>query len=215
MKKLIAIFILVFIIGSMLSGCYITDFDKGNNNPAGSNPGETSDPDQNITPDNPTDPGNTETEKNEDPTANLKVGTSVGDLFRDLTLETLDGGSVSTADYRGKIVIINIWATRCPPCKEELPDFNRIASEYAGEVVIIAAHEDYTKSAAPSYVETNFPDSKIIFAYDTPRGDAYYAAGGNGYIPQTAIIDQNGVIIYSNYGILSYERLVSIIEATK
>lgn len=215
MKKLIAIFILVFIIGSMLSGCYITDFDKGNNNPAGSNPGEINDPDQNITPDKPTDPGNTETEKNEDPTANLKVGTSVGDLFRDLTLETLDGGTINTADLRGKIVIINIWATRCPPCKEELPDFSRIASEYEGEVVVIAAHEDYTRYAAPSYVETNFPDSKIVFAYDTYYGDAYYAAGGSGYIPQTAIIDKNGVIIYSNYGILSYETAVAIIEGAK
>ncbi len=198
MKRIIAIFILMFMIGSMFMGCNMIDTDNGDNNPGG-NPGDSSDSGVN-------DP---------DPEPIYTVGTRVGNLFGDLTLETLDGGSVNTADYRGKILILNIWATRCPPCKEELPDFNRIASEYEGEVVVIAAHEDYTRSAAPSYVETNFPDSKIIFAYDTAYGDAYYAAGGDGNIPQTAIINKDGVIIYSDSGILSYEKLVSIIEAAK
>lgn len=212
-KKIIAIFLLTFMIGSMLVGCAdITggeEMPKGNENQQSNIDGkEESKPA--VTPEPDPEPN-----PQPEPEPVLKVGTAVGDLFDDVTLEALDGGTVSTADYRGKIVILNIWATRCPPCKAELPDFDRIASEYEGEVVIIAAHEDYTRSAAPSYVETNFPNSKIIFAYDTPYGDAYYAAGGDGRIPQTAIIDQNGVILYSGSGALSHETLVSIIEATK
>ena len=203
-KRIIAILILTFMLGSMLAGCNgLPDEDK--------NPEINDDQKPSINPDD----GKEESEPPITPDPILKVGTAVGDLFGDLTLETLEGGTVNTADFRGKIVILNIWATRCPPCKAELPDFNRIASEYEGEVVVIAAHEDYTRSEAPSYVETNFPDSKIIFAYDTPYGDAYYAAGGNGYIPQTVIMDQNGVIIYSDSGVLSHSTLVSIIENTK
>lgn len=136
-----------------------------------------------------------------------EVGTEVGDLFASITLERLDGGTVSPDDYRGKIVILNIWATRCPPCKAELPDFNRIASKYADEVVIIAAHDYYGRAGAPDYVAENFPDTKIIFAYDTIYSDAYTAAGGDGYIPFTAILDQNGVIVYSDSGMLSYDQL--------
>ena len=146
-------------------------------------------------------------EEKEENTPTPTVGTEVGNLFASITLERLDGGTVSPDDYRGKIVILNIWATRCPPCKAELPDFNRIASEYADEVVIIAAHDYYGKAGAPDYVAENFPDTKIIFAYDTIYSDAYNAAGGDGYIPFTAILDQSGVIVYSDSGMLSYDQL--------
>ena len=127
----------------------------------------------------------------------------------------MNGEIINTADYSGKIIILNIWATRCPPCKAELPDFNRIASEYSDDVVIIAAHEAYNKQSAISYVNTNFPDTKIIFAFDSVYNDAYYAAGGDGYIPQTAIIDRNGIIVYSDSGQLSHSALVELIEANK
>ena len=144
------------------------------------------------------------------------VGTAVGNSFRDLTLTTLSGESISTADLRGKIVIFNVWATWCGPCMQELPDFNIIASEYADDVVIIAAHI-YDNSAAnmPSYVASNFPDTKIIFAYDNANNEGYFAAGGIGYVPQTAIIDEDGVIIYSDSGMLSYEFIVEIIEKNR
>ena len=142
-----------------------------------------------------------------------EVGNSVGKLFRSINLETLDGGRVSPDDYRGKIVILNIWATWCPPCKAELPDFDKIASDYADDVVIIAAHDYYGRENAPQYVETNFPDTNIIFAYDSYYGDAYYAAGGDGYVPFTAILDERGVITYSDSGMLTYEQLKSMIDA--
>ena len=142
-----------------------------------------------------------------------QVGTSVGDLFADLTLRTVNGGSVNTADHRGKIIILNIWATWCPPCQAELPDFNRIATDYKNEAVIIAAHTPNGNSATNAYVQTNFPDTDIIFAYDTVNSDAFFAAGGINSIPQTVIIDQNGVIIYVHTGMMSYASLAEIINS--
>lgn len=158
---------------------------------------------------NPEESGGGEVIEQPDPP---KVGTAVGDLMASVTLEKLDGSSISTDELRGKILILNIWATWCPPCKAELPDFNRIATEYKDDVVIIAAHTPNGSINAESYVQQNFPETDIIFAYDTPYSEAYNAAGGVGYVPQTAILDENGVIIYSNYGILTYNQLVSIIE---
>lgn len=216
-----------------------TDPENGDNKPADDpeNPdisgGEPTDTPEN--PDNPEDnptenPENPEdkpTETPEDkptespetpeqvdpPKPAPEIGNKVGDLMMNISLDRVDGGTVKTGDYRGKIVILNIWATWCPPCKAELPDFDRIASEYADDVVIIAAHDSYGKAAAPGYINSNFPDSDIIFAYDTSTGLAFYAAGAGEYIPRTAIADQNGVIVYSNYGILSHAQLVSIIES--
>ena len=141
-----------------------------------------------------------------------EIGTKVGDRFADLTIMTMDGGSINTAELRGKIIILNLWATWCPPCKAELPDFDLIASEYKDHVVIIAADVDAGTGNAHSYVQQNFPESDIVFAYDSLYGEAYFAAGGNGYVPYTAIMDQNGVIVYTDSGMLSHSMLVSIIE---
>lgn len=141
------------------------------------------------------------------------IGTRVGYLFDDVTLDRVGGGSVSTEDYRGKVVILNIWATWCPPCKAELPDFDMIAANYKDDAVVIAAHSPYENYTAEGYVEENFPDASILFAYDTDMSDAYAAAGGNGYVPYTVILDQNGVIVYTDSGILSYEFLSQTIES--
>ena len=236
MKKTVAIFILTFMMLGILVGC-IPEIDPGaeggSNNGGenteggstengGSNGGENCGSTENggdkneendpTNPENPgTDPENPGTDP-ENPEVKPEVGTDVGDLFGDVILETLDGGSINTADYRGKIIILNIWATWCPPCRAELPDFNRIATDYKDDAIIIAAHTTSEKHSAPSYVQTNFPDTDIIFAYDTARNDAFLAAGGINSIPQTVIIDQNGVIICVHTGMMSYTSLAQIIE---
>lgn len=156
---------------------------------------------------------NTDDSENKENTTPLpEIGTKVGNRFADVTLETMNGESINTADLRGKIVILNLWASSCSPCKAELPDFDRIATEYKDQVVIVAVDVDAGNGGAYSYVQQNFPESDIIFAYDTVYGTAYSLAGGNGYVPYTAIMDQNGVIVYSDSGMLSHTVLVNIIE---
>ena len=150
-----------------------------------------------------------------DNTVTAEIGTKVGDLMATVEITTLAGEKISVEDFRGKIVVFNFWATWCPPCKAELPDFNKVAAQYKDEVVIIAAHISSGSSAAESYVNTNFPETDIIFAYDTAYDEAYTAAGGIGYVPQTAVLDKNGVIVYTDSGMLSEAQLISIIESAK
>lgn len=190
--------------------------DKKEDNTSPENPSEEK-PENPVNPENPDhtdDPS--QPEDPVDPAPLPDIGSEVGDRFDDLTLTTLSGEEINTADLRGKIVVFNIWATWCPPCKAELPDFDLIAKEYAEDVVIVAAHcYDSYMYSMPSYVATNLPDTSIIFAYDNSSNSGYYAAGGYGYVPQTAIIDKTGVIIYTGAGALSYEFLVNIIEENK
>ena len=68
---------------------------------------------------------------------------------------------------------------------------------------------------AYSEVSTNYKNSKIVFAYDTITNDAYIAAGGNGYVPYTVILDRSGVIVYSDSGALSYQRLEQLVAPLK
>lgn len=217
MKNSLFVLILLLVTSIILIGCQPSvdntreDEIKDSNSASVGN--ETQNDDIiNNNDDNPENPENPDSDKEESNTPLPDIGTKVGNRFADVTLTTMDGGSINTADLRGKIVILNIWATWCPPCKAELPDFNRIATEYKDNVVIIAADADAGQGNAKSYVEQNFPETDIVFAYDTVYSDAYRAAGGNGYVPYTAIMDQNGVIIYTDSGMLSHTVLVNIIE---
>ena len=153
---------------------------------------------------------NTGSNENDNPPT-LTVGSAVGNLCPAIDLEQVGGGTVNIENYRGKVVVVNIWGTWCAPCKNELPDFERIASEY-NDVVIIAAHSNYGRENAEAYINANFPNSNTIFAYDTANDDYWAAIGGTRYYPRTVVLDKNGVITYGGDGALSYEALKYLVE---
>ena len=249
-KKLTTLFILVFMISSLLFGCGEKpkneqendqpSINEENNQASINNKNEQENlgdedeetdldnendeeeskpdslPDQESDPKDSTDPQpkpNPEPDSEQKPEPELTVGTSIGNLMASLSLNRVDGGTVNIEDFRGKIIIFNIWATWCSPCMAELPDFDRIAENYSDDVVVIAVHHPRGSENAPSYIESNFKDSKINFAYDTQYYSAFYAAGGISSIPRTAILDQRGVIVYAKDGMMYYNQLVSIIES--
>ena len=152
----------------------------------------------------PSDEENTEKE----PT----VGYQVGNLAPTMDIERLGGGSVNTEDYRGKVVVINFWGTWCPYCLIELPDFSRVAAEYEN-VVVIAVHSNTRRDTAADYVSTNFPESDIIFAYDTATEGYYSSLGGTGGYPRTLVLDAKGVITYARAGMIDYAILASLVES--
>ena len=150
----------------------------------------------------------------------IPVGSSVGMKCPSYPLELVDGsGTISVKDLKGKIVIINFWGVWCGPCKQELPDFDRIATEYDGEVVVLTVHTVTDKLDAPKYIETNFPDSKMLFAYDVPLTeyiDMYFnLLGGKSAYPRTLILDENGIVVFAQDNKLSHDVLVNTIEEIK
>jgi thiol-disulfide isomerase/thioredoxin/ferredoxin len=161
------------------------------------------------------------------------IGYRVGEKCPSFYLDLVDGsGKVNVKDYRGKIVIINFWGTWCGPCKSELPDFDRIATDYADEVVVLTIHTVRDKDSAPDYIKQHFADSKMIFAYDAPLDlereiDVYYDAlgGKNNTYPRTLILNDKGVVMYTVFGAPAdvyeegkdaiYNKLASLIEQIK
>ena len=125
-------------------------------------------------------------------------------------------GTVNVKDYEGKIVVLNFWGTWCGPCVGELPEFDELATEYDGSVVFIAVHSVQQSDEAPEFIDSNYPDSKIKFAYDTPINSAigayFNVFGAKGY-PTTLVLDKNGVITYKHTGQISGDILES--EITK
>jgi peroxiredoxin len=111
----------------------------------------------------------------------------------DFTLPGLDNTMVSLSDYRGKVVLLNIWATWCPPCVEEMPSMEKLHIEMQDkDFAILAVSIDASGSAA---VRPFMENHKLSFTTLTdPKGiiqNLYQTTG----VPESFIIDKNGMIV--------------------
>jgi len=150
-------------------------------------------------------------------------GNQVGDLCYGYDLQVMDAsgdtGSTVNPIHTGKITIINFWGTWCTPCIGELPYFDRIASDYAEDVTVIAVHSSLSHDAAPAYIGEHYPKSSIIFARDdaadtTGLNGAYYSAlGGRNTYPYTVVLDETGRILSGFVSSASYDDLREVVEA--
>ena len=157
------------------------------------------------------------------------VGNKVGNTCYGYSMEVFDengktGEMFNPVDNKGKITIINFWGTWCGGCKNELPYFDRIATEYKDTVTVVAVHTnlDFENGNPPAkdYVMEHYKDSNIVFVKDTPidptdpYSDDYYfklLGGGDSY-PITIIIDENSVVIAAVYAEMTYEELKEIVD---
>jgi cytochrome c biogenesis protein CcmG/thiol:disulfide interchange protein DsbE len=124
------------------------------------------------------------------------------------TLADVHGRSVSLADFRGKVVILDFWATWCPPCKREIPDFIKLQSEYGSkgvQVVGIALDEPEKVRAFVRDSGMNYP---VLLGTD--EVSAHY--GGVESIPTTFILDKTGGIVTKYEGFKSKETFESQIK---
>ena len=143
-------------------------------------------------------------------------GNTVGTLCygEELSVITKDGIGESTINpaTTGKITVINFWGTWCTPCVKELPYFDQIATDFDGDVNVIAIHTNMICETAPEYIGKYYGDSKITFAQDTLDEGYYAKLGGRGTYPYTVILDENGVIAEIFVSALEYEDLKTAIE---
>jgi peroxiredoxin len=116
-----------------------------------------------------------------------------GFLAPDFTLTTLDGESVHLADLRGRPVIINLWASWCPPCRAEMPSLQRVSQDYTqNNLVILAVNltsQDSREAAAQFAQENNltFP----ILLDEKGEVETLYQTSA---LPTTFFIAADGII---------------------
>ena len=146
-------------------------------------------------------------------------GNEVGDLCYnyELPIVTADGdtGEIVDPPATGKVTIINFWGTWCTPCVNELPYFDQIATDYADTVTVIAIHSALSRDTAPEYIGQHYPDSNILFSWDSGEGfngDYYVSLGGRGTYPYTVVLDANGIITEVIVKPLTYDNLKAAVE---
>jgi cytochrome c biogenesis protein CcmG/thiol:disulfide interchange protein DsbE len=123
---------------------------------------------------------------------------STGHDAPDFVLTDLQGHNVKLSDLRGKAVVLNFWATWCPPCKAEIPWFIEMQKRYGAQGLQIVGinmddgdPKDVVKFAAENSI--NYP---VLFGQDKVA-DLY---GGIDYLPTTFYIDRNGVVLDRVFG---------------
>lgn len=137
------------------------------------------------------------------------IGIQIGDIAADFTLTSLEGETVRLSDYRGKKVLLNFWATWCPPCKAEMPHVQKFyEDEQQRDVVVLGVNLTDTEKSADKvgqFVrarELTFPIvlDEAGLASDLYRVRAY---------PTSIVIDSQGVIRGKMQGAMSYDSLRS------
>ena len=132
----------------------------------------------------------------------------------DFTLPSLTGDEITLSALRGKTVIINLWATWCPPCRQEMPHMQKFYEEHQEEVEILAVNltsEDYGKERVAQFVsefELTFP---VLLDYTGEVGKLYKAFT----IPTSYVIDKHGMIFQKIVGPMDDEYMEQLITALK
>ena len=149
--------------------------------------------------------------------AQAERGNTEGTLCYDTDLPVVtaagETGQVIVPTKTGKITVMNFWGTWCTPCVAELPYFDRIASEYSEDVTVIAIHSALARETAPEYIGKYYPDTQMVFTWDSgATGDYYAMLGGRGTYPYTLVLDENGIITKVFFSSVTYEDLKAAVE---
>lgn len=128
------------------------------------------------------------------------------------TVLDVDGNSVEMSQFYGKPIILNFWATWCPPCRSELPHFNAAAQTYEGSITFmmidLADGQSETVDGAKQFVSENGYSFPLYFDTEYNALNAYPTEG----IPQTVFIRADGSILEIVVGSMSAEVLQSYID---
>jgi thiol-disulfide isomerase/thioredoxin len=138
----------------------------------------------------------------------------------EVTLKDLDGKDVSIAQYKGKVVLVNFWATWCEPCKVEIPWLIEMQQKYAakGFTVLGVAMDDEGRSVVAPFVQkekfdVNSGQAQMNYPIVIGNDAAADKFGGLLGYPTSVLIGRDGKVIKRITGLISPDEITSIIEA--
>ena len=115
-----------------------------------------------------------------------------------------DQRAASLADHRGKVVLVNIWATWCPPCRAEMPALEQLQQTYAQDGLVVLNISDETRERIASYLESQPMSTEHAYVEEIP-----WPTPGR---PTSYVIDREGVLRKSILGERDFETFESLVQ---
>lgn len=140
--------------------------------------------------------------------AEAPAAPSPADRVPDLPVEAFDGTRVSLADYAGTPLVVNFWASWCPPCIAEMPDLEAVHQATNDQVTFVGIDTQDTPEAAGRLVEQTGVTYDLV---RDPDGELFRAFGVFG-MPSTFYVDADGTIIDRHTGLLTRDALIEDLE---
>jgi thiol-disulfide isomerase/thioredoxin len=140
-----------------------------------------------------------------------------GEPAPDFALPSYDGPVVRLSDFRGRIVLVNFWATWCGPCRAEMPEIEAVYREHKDDLVVLAVNVERFDAEETRRLVRDFRDELGLtfpILFDTPNGEVFKQYRLRG-LPDTFFIDRDGIVREVSYGQMSREMLLKKLETTR
>jgi cytochrome c biogenesis protein CcmG, thiol:disulfide interchange protein DsbE len=125
----------------------------------------------------------------------------VGTVLPDAIVSNVEGGEINLAAYRGRPVLVNLWATWCGPCRREMPALERLSREQAGKLAVIAIDQREDSTVVRSYLRR----FGVTFAVGVDNGQQLGTDLHLIGLPSSFFVDRNGVIRDAVDGEMTYD----------
>ncbi|MCZ4694940.1 TlpA family protein disulfide reductase [Ancylomarina euxinus] len=137
---------------------------------------------------------------------------STGDMAPDFVVDMLDGQKIKLKDLKGKVVLLNFWATWCAPCMKELYEFpDKIIKPFASNnFVLLAVSRGEQEDVVRKRME-KLKTKDIVFNAGLDLNQVIYKQYATDFIPRNFLIDQNGKVVYTSVG-YSEEKLSELVK---
>jgi thiol-disulfide isomerase/thioredoxin len=132
-----------------------------------------------------------------------------GTALPDDTFERLAGdGRTSFADYRGTPLVVNVWAAWCPPCQQEMPDFEQVHQAMGDRVRFVGLDRADSRSDAQDFAKQRNITYDLLFDPD----DTFAPQMGVAVMPTTLLVSADGVVVKTLAGSVSADELTAAIQ---
>ncbi|MHB8376396.1 MAG: TlpA family protein disulfide reductase [Dehalococcoidia bacterium] len=129
----------------------------------------------------------------------------------EFALQDLDGRAVRLSDFRGKVVLVNFWATWCPPCRKEFPELVRAYDESGGTLVVLGVDLQENPDAVRKFAAEYGAKFPIVIDVKASVAEAYRVFG----IPSSYFIDQQGVLRDEYFGAMTRKIIADKVAKTR
>lgn len=131
-----------------------------------------------------------------------------GSPANDFELVNLDGGKTRLSDLRGKVVVVNFWATWCGPCVDEMPMFETYAGQYPN-FVMLGIDEEEDMDLVKNFLSNMDITYPILLDQNAKVSESYKVF----MLPSTFFIDEEGMVRFRHIGVMSQDQFTYYLES--